>query len=177
MQVIDLPLAGLKLLTPKIFKDERGFFFESWRRDVIDVDFVQDNQSRSGEGTVRGLHFQKGKGQAKLVRVVRGKVFDVAVDIRPDSPTFGKWHAETLDAHTQTAVFIPAGFAHGFCVLSEHGADVLYTVSAYYDPATETGFTWNDPDVGVAWPVKQPVLAKRDQTARSFAALRRELGR
>ena len=180
MENVDLPLAGLKLVKPKVFADDRGFFLESYRKDLlakagIDVEFVQDNHSRSADGTVRGLHFQKGKGQAKLVRVVRGKVFDVAVDIRPDSPTFGKWHGEVLDEHTNTSLFIPTGFAHGFCVLSEQGADFLYKVSSYYDGTTETGFAWDDPEVGVAWPVKNPVLSKRDQSAQSFAALKKEL--
>ena len=184
MEVIALPLAGLRLIKPKVFTDDRGFFFESYRKDVllragIDVEFVQDNHSRSSEGTVRGLHFQrpsaKGPGQAKLVRCARGKIFDVAVDIRPDSPTFGQWHAEVLDGHTHTQLFIPVGFAHGFAVLSEEGADVIYKVSSPYDAETETGFAWNDPDVGVAWPVKSPVLSKRDTTAPSFAELRASL--
>jgi dTDP-4-dehydrorhamnose 3,5-epimerase len=186
MEILDLPLAGLKLVKPRVFNDDRGFFLESYRKDAlakggIDVEFVQDNHSRSSEGTLRGLHFQRasssGPGQAKLVRVVRGKIFDVAVDIRPDSSTFGKWHAEVLDAHAHHQLFVPTGFAHGFCVLSEEGADVLYKVSSFYDGATESGFAWNDPDVGVAWPVKNPTLSKRDMTAPSFATLAKELGR
>lgn len=186
MEIVSLPLAGLKLIKPRVFTDDRGFFFEAYRKDVlakagVDVEFVQDNHSRSSEGTVRGLHFQKaspnGPGQAKLVRCARGKIFDVAVDIRPDSPTFGQWHAEVLDAHTHTMLFIPVGFAHGFAVLSEEGADVIYKCSSVYDGATEAGFAWNDPDVGVAWPVKSPVLSKRDMTAPSFAQLKKELGR
>ncbi len=187
MEILDLPLAGLKLVKPRVFTDDRGFFLESYRKDAlakggIDVEFVQDNHSSSSEGTLRGLHFQKATpggspGQAKLVRVVRGKIFDVAVDIRPDSSTFGKWHAEVLDAHGHHQLFVPVGFAHGFCVLSEEGADVLYKVSSFYDGATESGFAWNDPDVGVAWPVKNPTLSKRDVSAPSFAALRKELGR
>lgn len=180
MQVIELPLPGLKLILPKILEDARGFFLESYRKDVlarsgIDMDFVQDNLSRSAKGTVRGLHFQMGRGQAKLVQAVRGEVFDVAVDIRPSSPTFGRWHGELLHEHTRSAMFIPAGFAHGFCVLSEQGADVAYKVSAYYQEETETGFAWNDPDVGVKWPVTDPVLSMRDQRAQSFAALAKVL--
>jgi len=177
MEIIDLPLAGLKLVKPKIFRDERGFFLESYKKGVpVDVEFVQDNHSRSTRNTVRGLHFQrasqKGPGQAKLVRVVTGKIFDVAVDIRRDSPTFGKWHAEVLDEHSQHQLYIPVGFAHGFAVLSET-ADVLYKVSSLYDAETESGFVYDDAQVGVAWPLARTdaLLSKRDLEAKSFAAV------
>jgi dTDP-4-dehydrorhamnose 3,5-epimerase len=140
------------------------------------VDFVQDNHSRSARDTVRGLHFQRASasspGQAKLVRVATGRIFDVAVDIRRGSPTFGKWHAEILDDKTHTQLFIPVGFAHGFCVLSEV-ADVLYKVTSVYDAVTETGFAFDDPDVGVAWPITRTValLSQRDVVARPFREL------
>ena len=176
--VVDLPLAGLKLIKPQVFADDRGFFLETYRTEWIDAAFVQDNHSRSVRNTIRGLHFQKGKGQAKLVRVATGKIFDVAVDLRAGSPTFGKWHAEVLDEHTKHILFIPTGFAHGFCVLSEV-ADVLYKVSSVYDAATETGFAFDDPEVGVAWPIKRPaaLLSKRDTSALPLAAIRAELTR
>ncbi|MBI1946457.1 MAG: dTDP-4-dehydrorhamnose 3,5-epimerase [Deltaproteobacteria bacterium] len=178
MDVVDLPLAGLKLFAPKVFADERGFFVEVWRRDQleragVDVDFLQDNHSRSVQHTVRGMHLQRagarGPGQAKLVRVARGRVLDVAVDVRPESPTFGRWHAEQLDDVAHHALFIPAGFAHGFCVLSEV-ADVCYKVNAPYDPAAEVGFAFDDADVGIRWPVGRPqaLLSKRDSAAASF---------
>ena len=178
MDVVDLPLRGLRLIKPKVLPDARGFFLESYRKDIlathgIDVDFMQDNHSRSAQNTVRGLHFQrpsaKGPGQAKLLRVVAGKVFDVAVDIRKGSPTFGKWHAAVLDAEQHHQLFVPVGFAHGFCVLSE-SAEVLYKVSSVYDPATESGFAFDDATVGVDWPVKRgaALLSNRDVDARSF---------
>ena len=174
MELVDLPLAGLKLVKPKVLRDDRGFFLESFRNTTFPgVEFVQDNHSRSSRNTIRGLHFQKpgpnGPGQAKLVRVVAGKIFDAVVDMRGDSPTFGKWHGEVLDEHAHHQLFIPVGFAHGFCVLSET-ADVLYKVSSFYDAATETGFAFDDPDVGVAWPVKrgEALLSKRDVDAKRF---------
>ncbi len=171
MELVDLPLSGLKLLKPKVLKDARGFFVESFRSEWLDVNFVQDNHSRSVKNTIRGLHFQrasdKGPGQAKVMRVARGRIFDVAVDIRPGSPTFGKWHAEVLDDESHHQLFVPIGFAHGFCVLSE-AADVLYKVSSYYDAESESGFAFDDPAVGVAWPVtrEQALLSKRDVEAR-----------
>jgi dTDP-4-dehydrorhamnose 3,5-epimerase len=181
MNVLDLPLSGLKLIRPKVFSDDRGFFLESFRVDSLSaadvpVDFVQDNHSRSVKNTVRGLHFQRpsaeSPGQAKLVRVAAGRIFDVAVDIRSGSPTFGQWHAEILDDETHAQLFIPIGFAHGFCVLSEM-ADVLYKVTSAYNPATETGFAFDDPDVGVRWPVDRAraLLSRRDIDAKSFAEI------
>jgi dTDP-4-dehydrorhamnose 3,5-epimerase len=167
-----LPLAGLIAITPRVFGDSRGFFLESYRereyREAgIDVAFVQDNHSRSTRGTLRGLHFQTRPGQAKLVRCVRGAIFDVAVDIRRDSPTFGKWYGVELDGESHRQLFVPVGFAHGFCVLSE-SADVLYKVSSYYDAETEKGFLWNDPEVGVQWPIADPLLSQRDVEAPRF---------
>lgn len=178
MEIVDLPLPGLKRIQPRVFADSRGFFLEAWRRDAlvrggIDVDFVQDNHSRSIKDTVRGLHFQRatsrGPGQAKLVRVARGQIFDVAVDLRRDSPTFGRWYGELLDDTSHHALYIPVGFAHGFCVTSEI-ADVCYKVSAVYDAETETGFAFDDPMVGVRWPIgrAQALLSRRDEEARPF---------
>ena len=179
MDVVDLPLKGVKLVKPKVLADERGFFLESYRKDVlarhgVDVDFVQDKHSRSSKNTVRGLHFQwaraQGPGQAKLLRVVSGRIFDVVVDIRKGSPTFGKWHAEILDAADHHQLFVPVGFAHGFCVMSDV-ADVLYKVSSVYDAATESGFSFDDPSVGVEWPVKrgEALISNRDRDAKSMA--------
>jgi dTDP-4-dehydrorhamnose 3,5-epimerase len=180
MIVEDLPLPGLKLVKPRIFEDGRGFFAETYREDRyreagIDARFVQDNQSRSRFGTLRGMHFQTTPGQAKLIRVVTGEIFDVAVDIRPDSATFGRWEAVRLDAQEHHQLYIPVGFAHGFCVLSET-ADVLYKVSSIYDPKTESGFRWDDADVAIRWPIEKPVVSPRDADAMSFADLRRRLG-
>jgi dTDP-4-dehydrorhamnose 3,5-epimerase len=180
MIVEDLPLAGLKLVKPRIFEDGRGFFAETYREDRyreagIDARFVQDNQSRSRLGTLRGMHFQTTPGQAKLIRVVSGEIFDVSVDIRPDSATFGRWEAVRLDAEKHHQLYIPIGFAHGFCVLSET-ADVLYKVSSVYDAKTESGFRWDDADVAIRWPLEKPVVSPRDADAISFAELRRRLG-
>jgi dTDP-4-dehydrorhamnose 3,5-epimerase len=178
MEIVALPLAGLFLVKPKVITDSRGFFQESYRKDALEkagihVDFVQDNHSRSGQNTVRGLHFQRpsavGPGQAKLLRVTMGKVFDVAVDIRKGSPTFGQWHGEILDENNAHQLYVPVGFAHGFCVMSER-ADVLYKVSTVYDPATESGFQFDDAKVGVKWPATRDnaVLSKRDIEAKSM---------
>jgi len=166
MQVIELPLSGLKLLKPRVIRDSRGFFIETYhqpryREAGIDCTFVQDNHSRSTRGTLRGLHYQSSPGQAKLIRVTNGSIFDVAVDIRPDSPTFGKWHGTYVDADEHAQFFIPVGFAHGFCVVSDV-ADVVYKVSNVYDAATECGIRWNDPDIGVEWPLSDPLLSPRD---------------
>lgn len=160
-------LAGLALVQPETFADERGFFLESYsRRDLeqlgITSDFLQDNHSRSVRDTVRGLHFQIGRGQAKLVRAARGRIWDVVVDIRADSPTFGEWEAFELDDVEQWQLYVPVGFAHGFCAISEI-ADVCYKVSAYYDPATERGIAWDDRTIGIPWPTTEPMLSDRDR--------------
>jgi dTDP-4-dehydrorhamnose 3,5-epimerase len=181
MEVIDLSLPGLKLIKPRVFADSRGYFLESYREERyrqagIDCVFVQDNHSRSTKGTLRGLHYQSHPGQAKLIRVASGKIFDVAVDIRPDSPTFGKWEGAYLDGEQHHQIFIPIGFAHGFCVVSD-SADVLYKASNNYDPATECTLAWNDPELAVAWPALEPILSARDQVAESLSALARRLGR
>lgn len=172
MDAVDLELRGLKLLSPKIFGDERGFFFESYRQPLyaaagISEIFVQDNVSFSRKDSVRGLHYQEIPGQAKLVSCLQGTIWDVAVDIRAGSKTFGKWAAVELDDKHCRQLYVPIGFAHGFCVLSET-AKVCYKVSALYDPKTERAIRWNDPDLKVAWPVQNPVLSPRDQTSPFF---------
>lgn len=169
MQVQDLKLSGLKLITPRIFKDTRGFFFESYSlsrylgSDIPAV-FVQDNVSFSREKTIRALHFQSSPGQAKLVTCLQGRIWDVAVDLRPGSPTFMQWQAVELNDETREQFFIPVGFGHGFCVLSET-ALVQYKVSSPYNAATEVSIRWNDPDLAIRWPVSDPVLSERDQSS------------
>lgn len=172
MEVIDLRLNGLKLLKPKVFKDNRGFFLESFQQSLytklgIDCTFVQDNHSYSQKGCIRGMHFQSFPGQAKLIRVAVGKIFDVAVDIRPASPTYGQWEGVILDDQSHQQLFIPIGFAHGFCVLSDE-AHVLYKVSSPYEAEFEKGFRWDDPTVNIAWPVEHPIVSERDQKAPYF---------
>ena len=176
---IDCKLEGLVAIEPDVFGDDRGFLVETyrnglWRELGVDVDFVQHNHSRSVRGTLRGLHFQTEPGQAKLVRCSAGRIFDVAVDLRRDSPTFGQWEGHELDDKTHRQLFVPAGFGHGFCVLSET-ADVDYQLSSYYDPATEAGIAWDDPEVGVEWPVDEPLLSERDKSAPKLAEVRDEL--
>ncbi|MCE5259557.1 MAG: dTDP-4-dehydrorhamnose 3,5-epimerase [Chloroflexi bacterium] len=167
MQVFETTLSGVKIIEPKVFPDARGFFFESYnKRDLaacgITTDFVQDNHSHSQYGTLRGMHFQLAPGQAKLVRIVVGEVYDVVVDLRRNSATFGQWYGITLSAENKRMLYIPVGFAHGFCVLSQH-AEFLYKVSSYYDPQAERGLAWDDPEVGITWPIQQPLLSARDQ--------------
>jgi len=162
-------LDGVVLIEPDVHGDDRGFLVETWRRDRwaelgVDVEFVQHNHSRSVRGTLRGLHFQTSPGQAKLVRCMRGRIFDVAVDLRRGSPTFGRWEGHELDDERHRQLLVPVGFGHGFCVLSEE-ADVSYLLSSVYDPATEAGIAWDDPDVGVEWPVSEPLLSERDRAA------------
>jgi dTDP-4-dehydrorhamnose 3,5-epimerase len=170
---LDTEIDGLVLIEPEVHRDERGFMVETfreseWRKLGVDEHFIQDNHSRSGRGALRGLHFQTDPGQAKLVRCLSGRLWDVAVDLRRDSPTFGRWEGYELDDVSHRQLFIPVGFAHGFCVLSEV-ADFAYKLSSYYDPATEAGIAWDDPEVGVEWPVAEPVLSERDRTAPSLA--------
>lgn len=178
MRVSKTEIDGPLLIEPAVHGDARGFFVETYRQDVlaeagIDRDFVQDNHSRSRAGVVRGLHFQK--GQTKLVRCVRGAIFDVAVDVRVGSPTFGQWIGYQLDDEHHRQLLIPDGFAHGFCVLSEL-ADVAYKVSTYYDPAAEGGFRFDDPDVAVAWPDSvELIFSERDRAAPTLAELAESL--
>jgi dTDP-4-dehydrorhamnose 3,5-epimerase len=176
---VESRLDGLVVIEPPAFGDDRGFLVETYRKDVwremgIDLEFIQHNHSRSSYGTLRGLHFQLQPGQAKLVRCSAGRIFDVAVDLRRDSPTFGQWEGHELDDETHRQMFVPVGFGHGFCVLSEI-ADVDYQLSSYYDPATEAGIAWDDPDVGVEWPVREPLLSDRDKEAPTLAEVRGKL--
>jgi len=169
---LETKLDGLVLVEPEVHGDQRGFMVETYRRDAweelgIDVEFVQHNHSRSLQGTLRGIHFQTEPGQAKLVRCSRGQVFDVAVDLRRNSPTFGQWEGHLLDDEAHRQLFVPVGFGHGFAVLSEV-ADVTYLLSSAYDPATESGIAWDDPEVGVKWPLSEPLLSERDRTAPKF---------
>jgi dTDP-4-dehydrorhamnose 3,5-epimerase len=170
MRALDTRLDGLVLLEPDVHGDGRGFFLESYRENLwaehgVGDAFVQDNHSRSRRGVVRGMHFSVGDGQAKLVRCARGTILDIAVDLRRGSPTFGGWEAFELDDDSARQLYIPVGFAHGFCVLSEL-ADVTYKCSTYYDGAVERGFRYDDPDVGIAWPQDMALLvSERDMQA------------
>ncbi|MDH3765079.1 MAG: dTDP-4-dehydrorhamnose 3,5-epimerase [Nitrosopumilus sp.] len=162
-----LRLSEIILIQAKSFSDDRGFFMESFKEsdfkhNKINTKFVQDNFSHSVKGVLRGLHFQKNpKAQAKLVTTLRGKIFDVAVDIRKDSPTYGDWVSEILSEENHKLLYIPEGFAHGFCVLSEE-ADVVYKVNQEYSPEHEVGIVWNDPDVNISWPIDKPILLEKD---------------
>jgi dTDP-4-dehydrorhamnose 3,5-epimerase len=172
-------LDGVVLIEPEVHGDQRGFLVETWRAGTwrelgVDVDFVQHNHSRSVGGTLRGLHFQTSPGQAKLVRCVRGRIWDVAVDLRRESPTYRRWEGYELDDVRHRQLFVPVGFAHGFCVLSDE-ADVAYKLSSLHDPATEAGIAWDDPDVGVDWPLSDPRLSDRDRNAPRLAEVADEL--
>lgn len=168
-------LEGPLLLHPSAFADDRGFFIETFRRSEyrdlgITAEFVQDNHSRSVQRTLRGLHLQLAPGQPKLVRVARGRVFDAIVDVRRSSPTLGQWEGFELDDRDHAQLYIPVGFAHGFCVLSDE-ADVVYKVASYYDPETEAGIAWNDPQIGISWPCIDPVVSQRDAANPPMAAI------
>jgi dTDP-4-dehydrorhamnose 3,5-epimerase len=172
---LETQLDGVVLIEPEVHGDERGFLVETfrddrWRELGVEVEFVQENHSRSGRGILRGLHFQTRPGQGKLVRCLRGRIWDVAVDLRSDSPTYRRWEGYELDDERHRQLYVPAGFGHGFCVLSEQ-ADVAYKLSSYYDPATEAGIAWDDPDVRVEWPISEPVLSERDRTAPRLAEI------
>ena len=174
MERLPTRLDGLVLLAPTVHGDERGFFVETYREDTwgLGETFVQDNHSRSKRGTVRGIHFQTHPGQGKLVRCARGRVWDVVVDLRRGSPTFGEWEAVELDDEHGHQLFIPVGFGHGFCVLSDV-ADFVYKCTAYYDAATEAGIRFDDPEVGIAWPLPADELlfSQRDRDAPSLSAV------
>ena len=168
MNVIQTPLPGVVVVEPRVFGDERGFFVETFREEVlqaagVDVRFVQDNQSRSRRGVLRGLHYQLVQPQGKLVRVASGRVFDVAVDVRVGSPHFGQWFGIELDDIAHRQLYVPPGFAHGFLVLSDV-ADFVYKCTDYYHPASEQGIVWNDPSIGIAWPSAgvAPQLSAKD---------------
>ena len=176
-------LAGLVAIEPVVHGDERGFFCETYRREWhadMGVEgqeaFVQDNHSRSTRGVLRGMHFQVGSGVAKLVSCARGRILDVSVDLRRGSPTYAQWEALELDGESMRELYVPVGFAHGFCVLSEV-ADVLYKQTAYYDPALERTIAWNDPDVGIEWPLggEELIVSERDAGAPQLRELADEL--
>jgi dTDP-4-dehydrorhamnose 3,5-epimerase len=176
---LDTRLAGLVLLEPEVHGDDRGFLVETFRADAwrelgVDADFIQDNHSRSRAGILRGLHFQTAPGQAKLVRCLRGRIWDVAVDLRRGSPTYGEWEGYELDDERHRQLYVPVGFAHGFCVLSEV-ADVHYKLSSLYDAATEAGIAWDDPGVAVDWPLDDPQVSQRDAAAPRLAEVAGEL--
>lgn len=169
MNVIKTPLDGLLVIEPTVFGDQRGFFYESFNaqrfaeQTGVTVEFVQDNHSRSGKGVLRGLHYQIQQAQGKLVRVTTGAVFDVAVDVRKSSPTFGQWYGLELSAENKRQLWIPAGFAHGFVVTSDV-AEFLYKTTDYYAPAYERSVIWNDPAIGIDWPLDgEPLLSAKDK--------------
>jgi dTDP-4-dehydrorhamnose 3,5-epimerase len=170
-------LKGCVIIEPRVFGDDRGFFLETfqaarYKQDAgIDLPFVQDNHSRSARGVLRGLHFQKTKPQGKLVRVVRGEVYDVAVDIRKGSATFGEWEGVILSEENKKQFWVPPGFAHGFVVLSDT-ADFEYKCTDYYDPSDEGSILWSDPDLNIPWPIANPALSTKDESAKRLVDLR-----
>lgn len=177
MKITPLEIAGLVLVELNVIGDERGFFTERFRQDLfvqhrLPVNFMQDNHSRSAPGVVRGLHYQYAPAQGKLIGVVRGRILDVALDIRQHSPTFGQHYACELSDLNGRLLWIPPGFAHGFAVLGDEPADVLYKVDAPYNPAGEGGILWSDAELDIAWPVPSPVVSARDQRLPAFADYR-----
>ena len=179
MKKLPTTLEGPVLLEPVVHGDARGSFHETFREDGlaelgIDERWVQDNHSRSARGVLRGMHFQLGGGQAKLVRCARGAILDVVVDVRRESPTFGRWEGAELDDELHRQLYVPVGFAHGFCVLSE-SADVLYKCSSYYDPAQERAIRYDDPDVGIEWPDLELTVSERDRAAPRLAEIADEI--
>lgn len=175
MNFVPTALPDVVVIEPKVFADARGFFMElfhveRFRTAGLDLSFAQDNFSRSKKGVVRGLHFQEPRPQGKLVRTLRGRIWDVAVDVRQGSPTFGRWVGETLDDENRKALWIPPGFAHGFCALSDE-ADVEYKCTSLWAPDCERTLLWNDPALGIAWPVDNPILAAKDAVGTPLARL------
>ncbi|MFO8085836.1 MAG: dTDP-4-dehydrorhamnose 3,5-epimerase [Desulfobacterales bacterium] len=167
MKAITTPIDGLLVFEPDIFEDDRGFFLETFHQQKysalgVATEFVQDNVSFSLNGVLRGLHFQVGKPQAKLVQVLHGEVFDVAVDLRPNSPTFKQWFGITLSGKNLRQMFIPGGFAHGYCVVGK-SALFAYKCSSFYSPSDEKGLLWSDPQIGIRWPISNPILSEKDQ--------------
>ena len=183
MRVLSTALPGLVIIEPAVHADERGFFIETYRSQwheqagiPQEQSFVQDNHSRSARGVVRGMHFQVGDGVAKLVRCARGRIVDVAVDLRRGSPMYGRWEAVELDDQDLRELYVPVGFAHGFCAVSDV-ADVFYKQTAYYDPAVERGIAWDDPEVGIRWPlpVGELTVSERDAAAPTLREVADEL--
>jgi dTDP-4-dehydrorhamnose 3,5-epimerase len=177
VKLIPTKIADLVIIEPKVFGDDRGFFMESWNRKVfadlgLDLDFVQDNHSRSARGVLRGLHFQQPNPQGKLVRVASGRVWDVAVDLRRSSPTYGQWAGVELSAANKRMFWVPPGFAHGFVSL-EDGSDFIYKCTAFYDPASEHSLLWNDPALGIEWPLDgiEPQLSAKDKVGKPLAEI------
>lgn len=177
MKELPVSLKGLRLFELPVFRDERGFFVERWREDKwaaigFREEFKQDNHSRSLPRVLRGMHFQADPPQGKLVGCVRGRIFDVAVDLRKDSSTFGKWFGAELSEDNGRVLWVPFGFAHGFCVLGDQVADVVYKITGVYNPKTEGSLLWNDPTVGIDWPVKAPLLSPKDAIAPRLETLK-----
>ena len=175
MKVTKSILQGAMVFEPKVFGDDRGFFMETWnynryKEAGLDVKFVQSNLSKSSKGVLRGLHFQQPNPQGKLVQILTGEVFDVAVDIRKGSPTFGQWHGETLSGDNHKQFYIPEGFAHGFCVLSEM-AIFSYMCTNFYDAKTENSLLWNDPQIEIDWPIDCPLLSDKDKNGLELKAI------
>jgi dTDP-4-dehydrorhamnose 3,5-epimerase len=173
LNVRETTLPGVLIIEPKVFGDERGFFMETYHREafraagIADV-FVQDNHSRSAGGVLRGLHYQEPHAQGKLVRCTRGAIFDVAVDIRRGSPSFGRWFGLELSDANKLMLRVPPGFAHGFCALQDE-SDLVYKCTTLYDPAADRAILWNDPDIGIEWPIASPVLSAKDAIAPRLA--------
>jgi dTDP-4-dehydrorhamnose 3,5-epimerase len=173
MEIIKTSIPEVIVFVPPVFTDSRGYFLETYQQQKyaaagIPKPFVQDNQSYSTKNVLRGLHFQLRHPQGKLVRVIQGSVFDVAIDMRKNSPTFGKWHGEILSAENKRQMYVPENFAHGFCVLSD-SAEFVYKCTDFYVPGDEVGLIWNDPQVGVKWPIEQPILSDKDAVLPSWA--------
>lgn len=176
MKVVDTSIPEVKIIEAQVFGDERGFFMETFRASIMDEltggkPFVQDNHSKSAQGILRGLHYQMQQTQGKLVRVVQGAVFDVAVDMRKNSPTFGQWVGEVLSAENKKQLWVPEGFAHGFYVMTE-SAEFVYKCTDYYAPEFDRSLKWNDPEVGIEWPLvdgNQPLLSEKDENGKSFS--------
>lgn len=177
MKIIPTQIKDLVIIEPRVFGDDRGFFMESWNRKLfadigLDLDFVQDNHSRSAKGVLRGLHYQQPNPQGKLVRVTAGRAWDVAVDLRVGSATYGRWAGVELSAENKQMFWVPPGFAHGFVSL-EDGTDFLYKCTAFYNPANEHSLMWNDPDVGIEWPLEgiEPQLSAKDKIGKPLHAV------
>ena len=174
MNIIPTEISDVLIIEPRVFEDQRGFFLESYNNKAfqektgLDVQFVQDNHSRSAQNVLRGLHYQNQQPQGKLVRVVAGEIFDVVVDLRKSSPTFGQWVGSLLSAENKQQLWVPVGFAHGFCVVSDY-AEVQYKTTDYYAPQHERCVIWNDPDLAIAWPIeKAPIVSAKDQAGTPF---------
>ncbi len=181
MEVRETSLPGVVVLEPKVHRDPRGYFVETFRADRyaaagLPGEFVQDNESSSTRGTVRGLHAQLRRPQGKLVRAITGEIFDVVVDIRPGSPTFRRWFSVRLSGENFRQIYVPPGFAHGICVLSER-AQIAYKCTDFYDPADELRLLWNDPAIAIAWPIANPILSEKDAAARPLSAWMERLPR